>query len=846
MVAIRSVQRYRKLFLSFAIVLLLGTTAIFHNRTQTIGAPGPAVVSIVKAASYPDPSVPSNYAVVENLVRDAVQKAGGLSSIIRPGDRVLVKPNLVLTGHPCGDGIVTDKRVVEAVVKMALEAGASKVVIAEATAAYDGFPTPAPDYDWTWRAFKDSGLDPDGDRKWEDHNGNEDTRVELYDLNKTADVRPDNIDPNYVTWVNLGDGLLQRGFYVPNPVLNRRDPRYASVPNATDVFISVPVLKSHSLATTTGATKNYVGYVPSDIYHMPGSPYFKHALVHNNSYGWTEKETVNRAIVDLFRVRPADFTVVDGLIGIINGPIGTKIYPYTLCILAGKDAVAVDTIMTLVMGIAIEGESNKYLQYFASTGVGQTNPAYITVVGNSVASVRNLFPTNYGGSIRVDLTSPTLSSFTPTNGSTVSGLVNVVLQGASDNKGIIKAELYVDGTLHYTDTASPWSFALDTSSLSQGSHTLKAIVYDNALNEASVTQTINVDHSWSVSMTASGGSYTDAFTFGCKAGASDSADGFDILESLSSPYISLASAMSGNYYQQDYKALMAGPGQVKEWQLVLRTDIAEPPSPITLSWSGVNWALIDPTFELRLMDYGTDGATLVGIYDMRSTNSVALPAFNTGVIRYLKIQAVNNAISSIANAKRLADGQVVELLGKVVTVGNDQLLNTFYISDPDGTNGIRVTHSAGAAPTVTEGDVVNVRGTLATSYGEKFIGGGPTVTVVSTGGTAPKPKAMPSRNIGGEGTADAYGLGNVGSLVQLWGRVTSVSSSYFYINDGSGRSDGYGLGIKVNCGGRASGPLTLPSQGQYVVVTGVCTTGSGSGGYVPVIRPRKQAEIITY
>ncbi|MCL6630054.1 MAG: hypothetical protein K6U00_10690, partial [Armatimonadetes bacterium] len=66
MVAIRSVQRYRKLFLSFAIVLLLGTIAIFHNRTQTIGAPGPAVVSIVKAASYPDPSVPSNYTVVEN------------------------------------------------------------------------------------------------------------------------------------------------------------------------------------------------------------------------------------------------------------------------------------------------------------------------------------------------------------------------------------------------------------------------------------------------------------------------------------------------------------------------------------------------------------------------------------------------------------------------------------------------------------------------------------------------------------------------------------------------------------------------------------------------------------
>jgi uncharacterized protein (DUF362 family) len=828
---------------------VLGSIAILQNRTQTVGAPGPAVVSIVKASTYPDPSNPANYTIVENLVRDAVSKAGGLTSIIRPGDRVLVKPNLVVTNYGCGSGVVTDKRVVEAVVKLALEAGASKVIIAEASACYTGAPVPPPDYDWTWRAFKDAGLDPDGDRKWEDHNGNEDPRVELYDMNKTAEVRPDNIDPNYVTWVDLGDGLLQRGFYVPNVILNRRDPRYASIPNATDVFISVPILKSHSLATTTGATKNYVGTVPSDIYHMPGSPYYKHALVHNNSFGWSEKETVNRAIVDLFRVRPADFTVVDGLIGLLNGPVsGDKISPYTLCILAGRDAVAVDVIMSLVMGIAIQGESCKYLQYFASKGVGQTNPAYITVVGNSVASVRNLFPTNYGGSVRVDLTPPTLSGFTPANGSTVSGLINVVLQGANDNKGIIKAELYIDGQLYYTDVASPWSFAVDTSQLSQGSHTFKAVVYDDALNEASVTQTLNVDHSWSISITATAGSYTDTFTFGCKNGASDYVDSFDVLESLASPYISLASLMSGNYYQQDFKPLMTSQGQVKEWQVALRTDLTfDPISSINLSWSGVNWMLIDPTFELRLIDCGTSWSSIVGLYDMRSTTSVTLPVSGTGLIRCLKIQAVNNPISTIANVKRLPDNTIVELLGKVVTVGNDQLLNTFYISDPDGTNGIRVTHSAGAAPTVTEGDIVNVRGTIATLYGERFIGGSPTVTVVSTGGPAPRPKAMVGRNAGGEGTAGSYGLNNIGSLVKIWGRVTSVSSQYFYVDDGSGRTDGVGTGIRVYCGGRTSGTtLTMPTVGEYVVVTGVLTGGSGTNGYVPVLRPRKQAEIVRY
>ena len=63
-------------------------------------------------------------------MREAVEKGGGLDKIIRPGDTVLIKPNL-FTNVPNGTGLTTDVRVAEAVAKMALDCGAKRVVFAE-------------------------------------------------------------------------------------------------------------------------------------------------------------------------------------------------------------------------------------------------------------------------------------------------------------------------------------------------------------------------------------------------------------------------------------------------------------------------------------------------------------------------------------------------------------------------------------------------------------------------------------------------------------------------------------------------------------------------------------------
>jgi hypothetical protein len=105
-------------------------------------------------------------------------------------------------------------------------------------------------------------------------------------------------------------------------------------------------------------------------------------------------------------------------------------------------------------------------------------------------------PTNLGDNCAVnDTTSPTVSITSPTNGSTVSGTVTINAN-ATDTSGISKVEFLVDGVLKSTDTTSAYSYAWDTTTATNGSHTLQAKAYDTANNTAtSTTVTVTVNNS---------------------------------------------------------------------------------------------------------------------------------------------------------------------------------------------------------------------------------------------------------------------------------------------------------------------------------------------------------------
>lgn len=96
-----------------------------------------------------------------------------------------------------------------------------------------------------------------------------------------------------------------------------------------------------------------------------------------------------------------------------------------------------------------------------------------------------------------DTTIPTVAMTAPLEGATVSG-ISVVDVSASDDVGVVKVDLYVNGVFFVTDTGTPYSFAWNTSELPNGPYTLQAVATDAAGNAANaavaVTVANNVNH----------------------------------------------------------------------------------------------------------------------------------------------------------------------------------------------------------------------------------------------------------------------------------------------------------------------------------------------------------------
>ncbi|MBN1135122.1 MAG: DUF362 domain-containing protein [Anaerolineae bacterium] len=398
---------------------------------------------------------------VDAAVRQAVAKAGGLEKVIEPGDTVVVKPNMVMDA-PAGSGMVTDPAVARAVVRLAREAGAAQVIIAEGTAQY-GQGDANRDRACTLSAFRNAGYDADGDMI------DDATGAPLVDLNDSGGT--DGRDPAKVRQVTVPMGLIRKEYWLPNVVLD------------ADVLISVPVFKNHYNAGVTLGMKNLVGLLPNDIYHAPGNVYGKHSLDHS-------PVSLDQHIVDLSLARhQPDFVVVDGQRGMIDGPIGSQIIqPPMGLILAGRDVVALDTVGALVMGY--DPRAIPYLQLGAQSGVGTTDVGHIQVVGVPVAQARRDFPAPYADSParRADA-QPPMATLNIPGGQPWSGAVTVEVQ-AGDDDALARVELYLDGKQAGQALAGPFQFSLDADQYLPGAHTLRAVVYDRSLNQAEAVQEV--------------------------------------------------------------------------------------------------------------------------------------------------------------------------------------------------------------------------------------------------------------------------------------------------------------------------------------------------------------------
>lgn len=82
-----------------------------------------------------------------------------------------------------------------------------------------------------------------------------------------------------------------------------------------------------------------------------------------------------------------------------------------------------------------------------------------------------------------DSEAPVVSVTSPSAGATVSRTVTVKAS-ATDNVGVDRVELFVDGVRLATDSSAPYEFRWDTTKVANGSHTLTAVAYDAAGNSA--------------------------------------------------------------------------------------------------------------------------------------------------------------------------------------------------------------------------------------------------------------------------------------------------------------------------------------------------------------------------
>lgn len=267
---------------------------------------------------------------IEAAVRQAVEMLGGLDRIVQPGQRVLVKPNLLLPSDPAR-AIVTHPTVVQAVVKLAQEAG-GRVLIADN-------PVVVPMTGRGWQsAYERSGL----------------AAVAA----ETGAVLNDHID-------------AQQRPHPQGHLIKLVD--VSSFVAEADVVISVPKLKTHSLMRYTGAVKNLFGVVP-------GAAKFGYHVKLQTADRFSEM------LLDLVSyVRPA-LTVMDAVVGMDgDGPSAGRAFPIG-AILAAPDPLALD-----VAALGLVGQEPATVPTVAGAmrrGWTTGRPADLTMLGGDVRAMR--------------------------------------------------------------------------------------------------------------------------------------------------------------------------------------------------------------------------------------------------------------------------------------------------------------------------------------------------------------------------------------------------------------------------------------------------------------------------
>ena len=332
----------------------------------------------------------------------------GLREIISPGDRVVLKPNLV--GPYMGErgekgrGIITDPRVVRHVAGLVREiigfGGGADLKVADAVM----YPYKNPSLKFAKSSFYWAKLERTGDNAVDEEDFCYDFDADgILDGGSEAElINLDSLGPDdrQLFEIPMKNGNIVKVSF-PKFLRTREQAKHNHPEVYCDVFIGLPVFKSHGIEGITGAIKLHYGI--RSRYGMPEDPgRYGHSGMYFDEKGQHNKHKLTEHLCAMHLVRSYDFSIMDCITANRKGPTlpegGIAYQPnmdqktdyiITSAMMASLDPVALDTAEASLAGY--EQDSIRLLAAAAANGLGQNKPEYIRIAGDDFFSLHRQF-----------------------------------------------------------------------------------------------------------------------------------------------------------------------------------------------------------------------------------------------------------------------------------------------------------------------------------------------------------------------------------------------------------------------------------------------------------------------
>lgn len=256
---------------------------------------------------------------IERAVEAAVDLLGGIESVAQGKERIMLKPNLV-SNDPRA---TTKPQVIHALAKLMKNAG-KDVSIGEGSAAAGGFN--AID-DITYRTKNRELLEAMQQFVFDE--------LGYTEMARTLKIPLINLHLGEMVDVEVPNGFAYQNITLHHSLTE------------IDLLCSVPMMKTHTLATVTLGMKNLIGLYPGTIYSTVRAGVHDHAA-DAGSPG------VAFETIDMVRANKLGLVVVDGSTAMEgNGPGNGTLVPMDV-IIAGTNPLATDMVAASVMGFQPE------------------------------------------------------------------------------------------------------------------------------------------------------------------------------------------------------------------------------------------------------------------------------------------------------------------------------------------------------------------------------------------------------------------------------------------------------------------------------------------------------------